>query len=367
MYRALCLAFPLASNAQLTWPKEIPLSTGGKVIIYQPQLEGFEGNILFARSAVSVREKSNSEPIFGAIWADAEMLTDKDSRTATLESIKIKDVRFPNVEDENDIQAFRDLLEREIPKWNLEVSIDQIIATLESNGKIQDENLNTKPPKIIYRDEPSTLVLIDGEPKVEKNKDLNMETVVNTPFFIVKNPDDKQYYLFGGDYWYVSNNVTGNWRPASNLSGTMKELDKALQEQIAENTEGEREPAPETPPAIVVSTEPAELIQSDGEPDFQSIEGTSLLYMSNTNNEILMDISSQTYYVLLSGRWYSGKSMNGPWTYTAADELPSEFEKIPVGSDKDIVLSSVAGTPQARDAKLDAQIPQTAKIDQSEA
>ena len=115
----LLLLTGLYSFSQSSWPKEIPLSTGGKVVIYQPQLEGFEGNTLFARSAVSVREKAGSEPVFGAIWADAQMLTDKDTRMATLESIKITDARFPNVEDDAKLTRFKSILEAEIPKWNL--------------------------------------------------------------------------------------------------------------------------------------------------------------------------------------------------------------------------------------------------------
>ncbi|MEJ2006380.1 MAG: hypothetical protein P8X57_15775, partial [Cyclobacteriaceae bacterium] len=186
----LFLLFHLTSWSQDSWPKEIPLSSGGKVIVYQPQLEGYEGNVLFTRSAVSVREKSGSEPVFGAVWADAEMLTDKDTRMATLESLKVKDVRFPNMDDETKINAFKSLLESEVPNWNYEISPDRIIAALEQNGKIQDANLNTSAPEIIYRDEPSTLVLIDGDPQINKNEDLNLETGVNTPFFIVKNPDD---------------------------------------------------------------------------------------------------------------------------------------------------------------------------------
>src|SRR5205085_10086703 len=41
--------------------------------------------------------------------------------------------------------------------------------------------------------------------------------------------------------------------------------------------------------------------------------------------------------------------------------------KIPEGSPKDNVLSSVAGTDAAREAVMDAQIPQTAKVDRKTA
>ena len=41
-------------------------------------------------------------------------------------------------------------------------------------------------------------------------------------------------------------------------------------------------------PEIIVSTEPAELIQSNGEASFSPIQGTSLLYMTNTNNDVFL-------------------------------------------------------------------------------
>ncbi|MCU0394912.1 MAG: hypothetical protein MUF29_03325 [Chitinophagaceae bacterium] len=51
----------------------------------------------------------------------------------------------------------------------------------------------------------------------------------------------------------------------------------------------------------------------------------------------------------------------------AGDDLPSDFARIPPGSDKDAVLASVPGTDAAHDAIVDAQIPQTAKVDRNTA
>ncbi|MEJ5755903.1 hypothetical protein, partial [Salmonella enterica] len=56
-------------------------------------------------------------------------------------------------------------------------------------------------------------------------------------------------------------------------------------------------------------------------------------------------------------------NLNGPWTYVPADKLPADFAKIPKGSEKDGVLANVAGTEEAADAKIEAQIPQTAKVE----
>jgi len=116
-----------------------------------------------------------------------------------------------------------------------------------------------------------------------------------------------------------------------------------------------------------VSTVPAELIQTEGEASFKNISGTSLLYADNTLDEIFKDINSQKNYILIAGRWYSSSSMNGPWQFVAADQLPADFAKIPAGSEKDGVLASVAGTDAAEEAKADAVIPQTANIDRATA
>ena len=80
-----------------------------------------------------------------------------------------------------------------------------------------------------------------------------------------------------------------------------------------------------------------------------------------------MDVNSQQYYVLLSGRWYRSSSLKGQWQFIPADKLPADFAKIPAGSPKDNVLASVAGTDEANEAVMDAAIPQTAKVDRKTA
>ncbi len=70
---------------------------------------------------------------------------------------------------------------------------------------------------------------------------------------------------------------------------------------------------------------------------------------------------------MISGRWYKAPKLNAPWTYVASNALPADFANIPEGSPKDNVLASVGGTPAAREAVMDAQIPQTAKVDRNTA
>jgi hypothetical protein len=173
-----------------------------------------------------------------------------------------------------------------------------------------------------------------------------------------------------GKFWYSSSSVTTGWNYTTSLSSKVKKLDEQIKKEAAKNKSEKNSATDDTstvPPAIVVTTEPAELLQTDGDPDYKSLEGTSLLYVANSPNDIFKDINSQNTFVLIAGRWYSAPGISGPWTYVSSDKLPADFAEIKEGGEKDNVLASVAGTNAAEEAKLDAVIPQTAKVDRKTA
>lgn len=355
-------------QAAQQWPKAIG-SDGYKIKIYQPQIESLDGNILKSRGAFSILSPGKEDPVFGAVWATSTLLTDRDKRTAVLDNIKINEIKFAGDSNAGNVTKLKALLEKEIPKWDMVLSLDQLEASIEgngNNGSIESNALSTNPPKIIYAKKPSTLVLIEGDPKLKENKEMGVELVLNTAFTIAKVKD--LYYLNGSEKWYTSKDINGPWKYVKSIPNSLNKLDKAIKDAYKkEMSKAAADSAAAVIPDILVSTVPAELIQSNGEADFAAIKGTALLYMTNTNNDVFMNVPDQQYYVLLSGRWYKSASLNGPWSYTASDKLPPDFAKIPVDSEKDDVLSSVAGTDQAQDAIMDAQIPQTAKVDRKTA
>jgi hypothetical protein len=365
IFLIVCVALSTYTRAQNKWPKEIAIKSGGKVVIYQPQPEDLTGNKLTGRSAVSVKETSKSEPVFGAIFYEATLNTNKDTRMADMESLKITNAKFSGVEDQAKVDKLSRLIETESMKWNLEISIDELVATIKKeNISSGSENFNNAAPKVLYRNKPSTLVILDGEPKIQKDKDLDADRVVNSPSLIFK--EDKQWNMYTGGVWYKSASVTSGWSQNTKLSKKVNDINTQIKKQEAENNKGDSIGKPIVT-EIIISTEPAELLQTKGEADYKTIQGTSLVYISNTTNHIFKDINTQKTYVLLAGRWYSGSSLNGPWEYVASDKLPADFAKIPEGSDKDEVLANVAGTDAADEAKIDAIIPQTAKVDRKTA
>ena len=381
----LCLSLMvMAQTKQETpsdWPKQIN-TTNGKILVYQPQPDSLIGIKLYGRAAVSYT-KNGQQPTFGAIWFMTTIAVDRTSREVSMSSVKILNVRFPNQDQNNadKIQKFKNTLETEIPKWSLDMTMDELNASLKDAKALmkQEAGLDNTPPEIIFVKTPSVLVLFDGEPKFKPVPNSRIQQAVNTPYFVVQDPGNKEYYLYGSAWWYKTNDVVkGQWVNVKEPPNDIKKLQASLEAQAKTNQNNSQQDAsaadksksktpPAAPPRIIVRTAPAELVQSSGEPDFAPIQGTQLLYMTNSENNIFMYIDKQMYYILISGRWYSSPAMAGPWAFIASDKLPADFANIPEGSDKDQVLASVAGTDAAKEAVLDAQIPQTAAVDRNTA
>ena len=123
----------------------------------------------------------------------------------TLEDMKIKEVKFPDAGRKGSSQL-KNLLETEIPRWQLSMSLDQLLTGLEDEEQSKKiaENLDNTPPVVYYEKEPAVLILIDGEPSLNKDDASGIFYVINTPYFIALNPIDKKYYLKGGKWWYIS-------------------------------------------------------------------------------------------------------------------------------------------------------------------
>ncbi|MBK7710234.1 MAG: hypothetical protein IPJ37_04230 [Bacteroidales bacterium] len=364
----ISVVFPEISAAdEPLWPKVIK-SKKGEITIYQPQPETLDGTLLSGRAAVSVKAADSKRPVFGAVWMTSTLIVDRDTRIAVLTNIKVPNIRFSDEIDSALTARIIQLLEEEMPKWKMEISMDELISTLESASVKTDSKFKNDPPEIIISNKPAVLVFIDGKPILKEMQGYNYQKVENSPFFIIFDPAEKAYFMYGDQVWFTAADIMGAWeklkKPSSSLKKLQEEIEKANNPEGTESvSKTEEQKTPEAIPAVIVRTTPAELIVIDGEPEFTPIQNTNLLYVKNTESYVFMDIQSQNYYILISGRWYSSAKMTAPWAYVNADKLPQEFANIPEGSDKDGVLASVAGTDASKEAILDSQIPQTAEVD----
>ncbi|KPJ84123.1 MAG: hypothetical protein AMS19_01910 [Gemmatimonas sp. SG8_23] len=349
------------------WPKAIELANA-RIVIYQPELESFEGNDLSGRAAVSVTaEQTGGEPVFGVVWIDARVETDRDARTVTVLDIEVPTVRFPNSEPEDE-EALAAILEEQVPAWHLTFSLDRLLTGLDllEQQREEAERFSGLPPTIVVRSTPTVLVSIDGDPILEGIDGTDVMAVVNTPFTMLL--ASGRYYLFAEEgQWYAADAIDGSWDRVNSVPAEVQRLAPEPPEDLLEADEAAPADEEGPPPAILVATEPTELIVTDGEPRYTPIEGTDLLYVTNSESDILMDIGSQRHFVVLSGRWYASLTTDGPWLHVPPDELPATMADIPPTSDMAHLLISVPGTEASKEAILDHQIPQTAAIRRDQA
>ena len=130
-----------ADEPESPWPREIQTKKG-TVVMYQPQSDSLEGNIVAGRSALAIELNDSEAPVFGVVWFNARLDTDREERIATLVDITVTQTRFPE-QDEALADQLKILLETEIPKWGVTISLDRLLASLElREQQIQTALLN---------------------------------------------------------------------------------------------------------------------------------------------------------------------------------------------------------------------------------
>ncbi len=358
LFLVLPLSFYGQDSSGLEWPKDI--SSGEYTItLYAPENSRYVDNKLSSNLAFAVK-KQNEEPVFGMLWTTSLLDVDRDSRQAMLASVTVDEVRLSEEVSASQKQKLEDLINKEIPNWNIEFSLDALLASIEEVSVIPAD-LKNDPPKILFANEPTVLILIDGDP-VLKEAEKGYELVENTGALIIKETKSNKLFLKGGDFWYQSNAATGPWEEVKKVPSNVKGIAKKAEADSNDEGGDEEDESDGKAPKITISTEPAELIVFEGDPEYTPIQNTNLLFVENTKSDIFMNVSSQTYFVLISGRWFTTKDLKSNWTFIASEELPDDFKNIPDESAKANVLSNVAGTAAAKEAVYDAQIPQTAAV-----
>lgn len=351
--------------AQSDWPKEQRTPSGAQLKMFEWQAESLSGNNLQARAAIAYQEKGQEDPAFGVIWFSATL--DDRGHEWYARQIHINSIKMPDETSEARSGEIRALIESQVADWNIRLSRSKLNEQLKittEERKVAGE-ISTTAPQIIYSQKPAILVNIDGPARLQVHSEWAMETVVNSPFTIIRHSNNN-FYLYGGKHWYRAAAATGPYNYTTEVPSSLHSIEFSINEAYKKaNTAYEK--AEYNISSIIVTTSPAELLQTQGEPKFSAVQGTDLLYVSNTEDDIFMDVKTQQYYVLLAGRWYRSRTLSGQWQYISADALPGDFARIPNGSEKESVLASVAGTAAARDAIEEAQLPQTARVDRRSA
>ncbi|AGI26895.1 carbohydrate-binding family V/XII protein [Pseudomonas sp. ATCC 13867] len=360
---ALAAEAPPAA-AELKWPRDFPLGEQ-HVQIFQPQVEGWDGTRMSGRAAIAVGT-ADAAPTYGVALFSAAAAIEKDSGLVQLTDIRIDKVEVPTAPDS--AGKVRDALLAHLPKDGLTVSLDELQASYAVNqqlDKLRHVEVKNDAPQIVFATTPTLLVMIDGQPNWQSLPSSDFERVINSRVLILRDAQGNHYLQAAGS-WYTAQALDGNWlvlsRPPQALVNAEQVASKNGPVDALLPKDGKK---PAKAPAIRVATQPTELIVSNGTAQMAPVDGVSLLTMQNADHAVFVDPTHNTWYVLVSGRWFSGPGEQGPWQFVEGKDLPADFAKISPRDPKANVLVSVPGTPQAKEAAIAASIPQTASVSRS--
>src|SRR5882672_7260702 len=78
------------------WPRRAS-ANGATISIYQPQLESWNGNLLDAYAAVTIKTSGTAETNYGVIWFTARTEVDKVNRVVSLSDFTLTKHNFPTL------------------------------------------------------------------------------------------------------------------------------------------------------------------------------------------------------------------------------------------------------------------------------
>ncbi|GGG56606.1 hypothetical protein [Bizionia arctica] len=354
-------------SQEILWPKE--LSQGDSTLsAYQPQVESWDNHeILDFRMAFKL-SPSGGKDIVGVVYLNAAT----DVNTITHE-VLIKDMQFikadfPSMSADSVQIMSKVVREFMTPDKTLNISLEQIVASTPKTAPKKTVDVNNTPPVILYSYKPTVLLQLDGEavksPVTSSNKTL--EYVINSNFPLFFDSTSSSYFVYDGLEWQKSSAVNGPWTFTNNLPNSLDTLSNNSNWSHLKDALPPVSKANKKIPQIFYSDKTAVLILFEGTPVYSEIQETTLKYATNTDSDVFFSSTTNNYYYLASGRWFSASNLEGPWTY-ASNNLPKDFSNIPTTSPAASILAHVPGTDEAADAIMIAEIPTKIQINGVEA
>ena len=375
----LVLIAGVARAAAITpdpWPREFTTPKGNTAVMYQPQFETFKGDTISGRAAISVLKKGETAPKFGVIFFTASVSVDRDDRSVEIRRIKVSRVRFPNITPEKE-KTFAGIVEAEVPKWNLVISYDRVIENVKvaEREKKSAQGLKNDPPKVLFAEEPTVLVTLDGEPQLRDVEGAPAEARRQHGPVHGSRHAQQPLLPLGGQEVVVrgarrEGAVARDRRPARRHRGPRRAGRRGAEEERQGRARRTTAPRRRTrrrsssPPSRPSSSSPRASLPSSPSRERGRISSRWRTRRATSSSTCRRRTTTRSCPAAGSG---ARRSPAEAWTYVPPDSLPATFAKIPPDSDIGDMRASVPGTDEAEDAVLDAQIPQTTAVKRADA
>ena len=335
-----------------TYPRTVQVN-GTPVVIYAPQIRAWDEFEVMEGIAVveAVPGDANEESRFGVVSFRADAVPDLETRTVRMSNFDVTSITEDGVELP---EATLQTLEAALPKARV-MPLDLALSYLADDVvAASTPGIISEPPRIFVSRESTVLVLLHGEPVLAPIDGSSLQFAANTNWSLFSDPGSETWYLRNDDTWLTADEYLGPWSWAGALPDALVGLPEDGNWRSTRIAAAQWKGAPAfDPPKVYVSTTPAEMILLVGEPQLVEIGGTGLAYVTNTESQLFR--FDDSWYYLVSGRWFVTRELQGDWQ--PVGELPEEFAAIPEDHVKADVLASVPDTAEARMAALEAQVP----------
>ena len=349
------------------WPRQFTVDEA-EVALYAPRIESWDGKKIIVRFAAGVQFAGSAAPVYGSFRAKADTLTSTDSRLVSIFNFTSDDVRFDDAPER--LADFTRVVAALAPDKPLQVSLDELLAQTPSASfsNAATTLVKTDAPMIITKFHPSLLLAFDGKPVFRRVADSGLEAAVNTPATLLR-PEGAEgpvYLLTNDGMWLTAASFEGPWKASLSQPPGLARVPENHPVAQALNQFAGRGTVLSTIPEVIVTTSPSELIVFDGKPVYDRVADLPLARAANTETPVFFHFDRAAFFTVLSGRWFSAPDLPGPWTYVAHDKLPVEFAQIPSSDPSADVRASIAGTREAQEAAIEAQVPQVARVNENE-
>lgn len=373
--RRTCAAAP-STPPERAWPYSVR-SADLLITVHTPQVSSWSGTRFTARAAISIAA-GDRPASYGTAQLTARALINRVTGLVTLEHYSVDFLVLQQAE-ERILATAGAALHSEASTRPKSIQVDLLLTTLQTLTASYPpilQPLANQPPQVIVSTRPAVLIEVDGPAVYRDVPHTRYRHIVNTRPVVLAREDGRHYLKWSGR-WFTAANLSAEWaalQPApSDLDAAfrrsiaLKRLDARLLGPATRAGEDLERPADSTAPLIVLRSEPAELITIKNPLRWQTVPPTRLEFAADATRPLLKLQGEKKVYVLISGRWFSAATLQGPWKFVRADRLPPDFAQIPDESAVASVKVSVAGTQQARRAALANSIPQTAAISRRQA
>ena len=196
-------------------------------------------------------------------------------------------------------------------------------------------DLGNIQPKLIVTQEPSELIQTFGEPEIKQVYE-NLFSIINSDDEIIFDSYSDYYYILISGRWYKTRKLpSGTWSfvgpdempevfrmiPADSPLAHLKLSIQGTPEAISASLNNG---IPQT--AVVDRLKAKMILEYDGEPQFEPIDGTSLKYAVNSGGSVIVTTDNR-FYAVDQAVWFVADNAKGPWL--VSDHYPKEVRRIP--------------------------------------